>query len=379
MEVYLDNSATTCLCSHAVEKMTFIMNNVYGNPSSLHSKGMEAENEIKFARKIIAELLGVNNGEVYFTSGGTEANNLAVFGAAHAKNKLGNKIVTTAVEHSSVYESCKALETEGFEVVYLKPDLYGNITETQLREAIDDKTILVSVMFVNNETGAVLPVDKISKIIQKKKSPALFHCDAVQAFGKIPVKPRKINCDLLTVTAHKIHGPKGVGALYIKEKTNIKPILHGGEQQKKIRPGTEPVILIGGFGAAAADMGNISQNYKKVSELHDYAIKTLTGIEGIVLNSSEQNFPYIINLSALGIKSETMLHFLEDKGIYLSSGSACAKGKKSHVLTAMGLPTERIDSALRISFSKNSSKEEVDLLSQALCEGLNTLVRKARK
>ncbi len=378
MEIYLDNSATTRICSEAVRKMTYVINNIYGNPSSLHSKGLEAEHEITLARKTIADVLGVDFRELYFTSGGTEANNLAVFGAARAKRRVGNRIVTTAAEHSSVFESCKALEDEGFEVVYLEPDESGNISEEDIFNAVDEKTVLVSVMIVNNETGAIFPVECIKNIIKKKNSPALFHCDAVQAFGKIPVKPYRIGCDLLTVSSHKIHGPKGSGALFVKKGTFIRPILYGGEQERKIRPGTEALPLICGFGAAAGDIGIIPKNLQAVGELRDYTLGRLRKIEGVKINSPENALPYIINISAVGVRSETMLHFLEKKEIYISSGSACAKGKKSHVLSSMGISPERIDSALRISFSKYSSREEADAFLSALEEGLGTLVR-ARK
>lgn len=375
MEIYLDNSATTRICPESIEKMTYIINNVYGNPSSLHSKGLEAEKEIRYARKAIADLLSVDDKELFFTSGGTEANNLAVFGTARAKKRVGNKIVTTAVEHSSVYESCKELEKEGFEVVYLSPDKSGYITEQQLSDAIDEKTVLVSVMMVNNETGAIFPVECIRRILKRKNSPALLHCDAVQAFGKIPVKPNKIGADLLTVSSHKIHGPKGSGVLFIKKGTHIKPIIYGGEQEKKIRPGTEALPLICGFGAAVECIKDIPKSLQAMQELRDYAVERLLSIDGVELNSPEKALPYIINVSAVGIRSETMLHFLEHKNIYISSGSACAKGKKSHVLTAMELPANRIDSALRISFSKYSTKEEVDILAEAIREGITTLVK----
>lgn len=378
MEIYLDNSATTRICPEACEKMTYIINSVYGNPSSLHSKGLEAEHEITHARKVIADLLSVSHQEIFFTSGGTEANNLAVFGAARARKRLGNRIVTTAVEHSSVYESCKELENEGFEVVYLLPDENGRITQAQLENAIDGKTVLVSVMAVNNETGVIFPVECVRRIIKKKNAPALFHCDAVQAFGKIPIKPNKLGVDLLTVSSHKIHGPKGSGVLFIKKGTHIKPIIYGGEQEKKIRPGTEALPLICGFGAAAECIGNITAKLSEVQKLRDYAVSKLLSIDSVTLNSPEDALPYIINISAVGVRSETMLHFLESRGIYISSGSACAKGKKSHVLTAMGLSPERTDSALRISFSKFSTKEDIDILAEALEEGLNTLV-KAKK
>ena len=374
MEIYLDNSATTKPCKEAVDKMIYVLENVYGNPSSLHTLGLNAEKEVTAARKITAKQLGAEADEIYFTSGGTEANNTAVFGAAYARRKTGNRIVTTAIEHSSVYESCKELERQGFEVIFLEPERNGNISAEQLAAAIDKNTILVSVMMINNETGVRLPVDKISKIIKKNNAPALFHCDAVQAFGKVPVKPSKIGADLLSVSSHKIHGPKGVGALYIKKGTYIKPILYGGEQQKKIRPGTETVPLICGFGAAIENIGSMSENMNKASLLHDYAVKRLSEISGVEINSPDDGLPYILNISAVGGRSETMLHFLEKQGVYISSGSACAKGKKSHVLTAMGLDGARIDSALRISFSKYSEISEIDTLAAFLQEGMSTLV-----
>ncbi len=376
MEIYLDNSATTRICSEAAEKMIDVINNVYGNPSSLHKKGQEAEAEIKAARRAVADSLGVSDKEIFFTSGGTEANNLAVFGAAWARRKRGNKIVTTAVEHSSVFESCKELENEGFEVAYLLPEKNGCISEEQLSEAIDENTILVTVMMVNNETGAVFPVECIRRIVEKKNAPALIHCDAVQAYGKTSVKPYKIGCDLLTVSAHKIHGPKGSGALFVKKGTRIKPIHYGGEQEMKLRPGTEALPLIAGFGAAAANIGDVRENYIKMWNLRDYAAKRLLAIDGVALNSPANSLPYILNVSALGVRSETMLHHLEKRNVYISSGSACAKGKASHVLSALGLPVERQDSALRISFSKFSNEKEVDELAAAIEEGLRTLVKK---
>lgn len=375
MEIYLDNSATTRICSEAAEKMIYIINNVYGNPSSLHSKGLEAEHEITAARRAVAYSLGVSDKEIFFTSGGTEANNLAVFGAARARRRRGNKIVTTAVEHSSVFESCKALENEGFEVEYLTPGEDGCISEKQLFDAIDENTVLVTVMLVNNETGAIFPVECIRKIVEEKNSPALIHCDAVQAYGKTAVKPYKIGCDLLTVSAHKIHGPKGSGALFVKKGVFIKPIIYGGEQEMKLRPGTEALPLICGFGAAAASIGDVRENYLRMWKLRDYAARKLLAIGGVRLNSPANSLPCILNVSAVGVRSETMLHFLEKKNIYISSGSACAKGKKSHVLSAMGLPEERQDSALRISFSKYSTEEEIDELARAIEEGIENLVK----
>ncbi len=378
MEIYLDNSATTCVCEQAAKAMSYVVSQVYGNPSSLYSKGLEAEHIVTDAAKAVAHSISANAGEIVFTSGGTESNNLAVFGAARARKRLGNKIVTTAAEHSSAYESCKALENEGFTVVYIKPDSDGHITAQQIYDAVDRDTILVSMMMVNNETGAVFPTSDVRRIINEKSAPALFHTDAVQAYGKLTVKPTAIGADLLTVSAHKIHGPKGVGALYVKKGTHIKPIIYGGEQQRKLRPGTEPVELIAGFGAAAEQLGgagDISARLRETRALSDYLVSQLTALGGIVVNSPEDALPYVVNFSVLGIKSETMIHFLESKDIYVSGGSACAKGKRSHVLTAMSLPNERIDSAIRVSFARTSAKEDVNALVCALQDGMNTLGR----
>lgn len=374
-EHYLDNSATTAVCREAAEKAFEMMTEKYGNPSSLHNKGMEAEEETEKAREIIAKSLGVNSEEIFFTSGGTEANNMAVTGAAHAAKRKGNKIVISAVEHSSVLETAESLEKEGFEIVKILPDSQGHINIEDIEKAIDEKTVLVSVMTVNNETGAIFPTDKISKIIKRKKSPALFHTDCVQAYGKIPIKNSKLGADLITVSGHKVHAPKGAGALYIKKGVRILPIIHGGEQQKKIRPGTESVPLICAFGKAVS-LFDIEENMKHAAVLRDYALEKLLNIGGVKLNSPEDSLPYVINLSVLGIKSETMLHHLASKGVYVSSSSACAKGQKSYVLKAMKLPDQRIDSALRISFSKYNNLQDVDALAEGIISGCGSLVRK---
>lgn len=372
--VYLDNSATTAVCRSAAQAAYDMMTQNYGNPSSLHAKGLEAEKEITKARHSIAKLLCAEKSEIYFTSGGTEANNLAVFGAVNARRRMGNRIVTTAIEHSSVYESCRELERQGYDVVFLKPENGGCVTQEQIFEAVDSKTILISIMLVNNETGAIQPVETARKAAVQKRAPALIHCDAVQAFGKIPVLPRRLNVDLLTVSAHKIHGPKGVGALYVKNGVRITPRTFGGEQENRLRPGTEAAPLIAGFGAAVReiDLNDIEQ----VRSLRDYCAGQVSTLERTVLHSDERCLPYIINFSVLGIKSETMLHFLASKGIYVSSGSACAKGKKSHVLSALGLSAEESDSALRVSFSKYNTRADVDCLIVAIQQGMNTLVRR---
>ncbi|MBQ5348033.1 MAG: cysteine desulfurase [Ruminococcus sp.] len=375
MEHYLDNSATTKVSETAAKKVYEMMTENYGNPSSLHTRGIKAEDELISARSSIAKALGVTSAEIYFTSGGTEANNLAVFGTVNRLKKRGNKIVTTAFEHSSVYESVKHLEENGFQTVYVKPDENGHFSIEDFENAIDKNTILVSVMAVNNELGTILPIERLKKIIEKKQSPALLHCDCVQAFGKIPLKLSKIGVDLASVSGHKVHAPKGTGALFVRKNLHIKPLLFGGEQEKKLRPGTEALPLITGFSQAVKEF-DIIKNYNYINELNAYAKERLLELDDIVINSPEDALPYIINFSALGIRSETMLHFLAQKEIYVSSGSACAKGKPSHVLSAAGLSRERADSALRVSFCELNTKEDIDALISALKEGINTLARR---
>ncbi len=375
LEHYLDNSATTKVSETAAKKVYEMMTENYGNPSSLHTRGIKAEDELISARSSIAKALGVTSAEIYFTSGGTEANNLAVFGTVNRLKKRGNKIVTTAFEHSSVYESVKHLEENGFQTVYVKPDENGHFSIEDFENAIDKNTILVSVMAVNNELGTILPIERLKKIIEKKQSPALLHCDCVQAFGKIPLKLSKIGVDLASVSGHKVHAPKGTGALFVRKNLHIKPLLFGGEQEKKLRPGTEALPLITGFSQAVKEF-DIIRNYNYINELNAYAKERLLELDDIVINSPEDALPYIINFSALGIRSETMLHFLAQKEIYVSSGSACAKGKPSHVLSAAGLSRERADSALRVSFCELNTKEDIDALISALKEGLNTLARR---
>lgn len=375
MEHYLDNSATTKVYETVAEKVCEMMTENYGNPSSLHTKGIRAEDELEKSRSVIAKALGVKSGEVFFTSGGTEANNLAVFGTVNRLKKRGNKIVTTAVEHSSVFEAVKSLEESGFEVVYVKPDSKGHFSVEDFENAVDKNTILVSVMAVNNEIGTILPIEKLKKIIESKGSPALLHCDCVQAFGKIPLKLSKNGVDLASVSGHKIHAPKGVGAIYIRKNLSIKPILYGGEQEKKIRPGTEALPLITGFSQAVKET-DIIKNYNYIKELSARAREKLSETENIIINSPDDAIPYIINFSALGVRSETMLHFLAAKEIYVSSGSACAKGKPSRVLSAMGLDKNTADSAIRISFCDANTNEDVDALVEALKDGLNTLAKR---
>ncbi len=374
-EIYLDNSATTKVCPEAVQKMVEIMTEHYGNPSSLHLKGHRAEKELESARKTIAEMLSADKEEIYFTSGGTEGNNTAVFGAVNALKRRGKRIVTTAMEHSSVMESMQKLEKDGFEVIYLSPDKSGKITPESVANALTADTILVSMMTVNNETGTIQPVEKVGKIVKKANSFCLFHTDAVQAFGKIPLKPKKWGVDLLTASSHKIHGPKGAGILYLRKDARIVPLHYGGEQEHKLRPGTEPLPNIVGMSEAVKALPDMDSEYHSMKELNLYCREKLSHIDNVYIHSDTDCLPYILNFSAEGIRSETMLHFLEEQGIYVSSGSACAKGKKSHVLKALELPDSLIDSAVRVSFSRYNSKEDIDELAKALINANNTLAR----
>lgn len=364
--VYLDNSSTTKPCAAAVQRMTEAMTENWGNPSSLHRLGVVAQLEMDAARWLLAEKLSCKPGEVYFTGGGTEANNLALRGAVYAGKRRGDKIVTTAVEHPSVLETVAALEREGFQVVRLAPDSSGRVPDQALDEAIDEKTILVSVMYVNNETGAVQPVEAAAAAIRRKKAPALLHCDCVQAFGKLPVKPARLGADLLTVSAHKIHGPKGVGALYVSEKARIVPTLFGGGQERALRPGTESTPLIAGFRGALEELPEPGPALARMTRLRDYAREKLLATGQAQINSASDALPYILNFSCPGLRSEILLHDLESADIFVSSGSACAKGKGSYVLRAQGISDRLADSAIRVSFSRYNTEADVDALADAL-------------
>lgn len=372
-EIYLDNSATTRVCKAAAEKALYMMTECYGNPSSLHSKGFAAEKEMTAARAAIAERLSAQPGEIYFTSGGTESDNIAILGAAHAKKRAGNRIVTTTIEHPAVLNTMAQLEKEGFEVIYVQPEADGNIPAEKFAAVIDAKTILVSVMTVNNETGAVLPLKEIAGIIKRKKAPALFHTDAVQAFCKLPLSPKRLGLDLISVSGHKVHGPKGVGALYVKSGVRILPHSFGGGQEKNLRPGTEGVPQICALGAAVKAMAPEREAEKTVREVRDHLLERLRAMPEVTLNSPENAMPYIVNLSAGRVRAETMLHFLAERGIYVSSGSACGRAKPSHVLAAMELPAQRIETSLRVSLCAENTKEEIDAFADALSEGLATL------
>ncbi len=376
-EVYLDNSATTPVCERAQKNALFAMAEEWGNPSALYTRGMNAEKLLEKAREAVAKVLSSRSDEIFFTGCGTESNNTAIFGAAEKLRKRGNRIVTSAIEHPSVKEPMKRLEEEGFQVVYLPVNHEGKVEESALREAINEKTILVSLMAVNNETGAIQPVDRVKEIIKEKGSPALFHCDGVQAFGKMPLDVNRLGVDLLSISGHKVHAPKGVGVLYKRKGLALPSYMLGGGQEKGFRSGTEAVPLIWALAGAIEELGNPADTLKLMEELNKYAKQRLLEIEGLVINSPEDALPYIINLSVLGYRSEILLHFLEAEGICVSSGSACSKGMQSGVLGAMGLDGKRADSALRISMSRNTAKEDIDLLAEAIKKA-QTKLRRAR-
>lgn len=373
--IYLDNSATTKPCQNAIKNINIALENNWGNPSSLYDLGFHAQTLVDQTRKSVSNLIKCREDEIYFVGSGTEGNNTAILGAAYSRQKRGKRIITTTIEHPSVLETMKRLETDGFEVIYLKPQKNGVISIDEFKNAINKNTILVSIMLVNNETGAIQPIKQISQIIKQSDAPTLFHCDGVQAFGKMPITMAELGVDFFTASAHKIHGPKGVGILYIKKGVTIKPLITGGGQEKNMRSGTEPVPLIYGLKGAIDSLGNINDNLKSQKDLLTYAKDTLLSTGFITINSSDNCLPFILNISVPGYRSETLLHFLEAQGIYVSSGSACAKGQGSYVLREMGIANSLVDSALRISFSRNNKTQDIDALKDALITATQKLRR----
>lgn len=365
-EIYLDNSATTKPLDDVINKMTTVLKNNYGNPSSLHNKGLEAEKIIKSARKKIAKKLTVDPEEIYFTSGGTESNNLAIKGIAYNYQNRGKHLITTGVEHASVLESFLALEEDGFEVSYLKPDKYGNISIDELAKTITKNTTLVSLIHINNELGTILPLDEIGRLIKDKNKNTYFHTDCVQSFGKVLLNPKKSNIDLLTISGHKIHGPKGIGALYKRNGIELKAQIVGGGQESGVRCGTENIPGIAGLIPAVEALPDYSSkdNYNKdLDRLKKYFIKQLNKIKRkYIINSPEDGAPHLLNVSFPGVKGEVLIHSLEGEGVYVSTGSAChsKSNEKSHVLRAIGLPAEQIDGTIRISFSHFNTQEDID-------------------
>ena len=372
---YLDNSATTPLCDTAKRWMKQAMDDVWGNPSSLHKVGLDAELLLSDCRKAVADALHAKETEILFTSGGTEANNLALFGAATAKARDGKRILVSAVEHPSVMKAAEQLRNEGFDLQIIPVDRVGRVSLAALEELLTPQTTLVSVMAVNNELGTIEPVGEIAAMLRRKKSKALFHIDAVQAFGKLDLSPKKLGCDLMTVSAHKIHGPKGAGALWLKPGVALRPRTFGGEQQNGLRPGTEPTVAIAGF-AGAATMLRPAAHLPRVTALRDRFVASLRQMAEVRINSADDALPYIVHLSLPGWPAETVLNFLSENGVCVSSGSACAKGHRSPVLTAAGLDPALIESSLRISLSDTTTKEELDFCLQQLQAAVRTIRRK---
>lgn len=379
MQVYLDNSATTAAHPRVVEAVVDALKNNYGNPSSMHSMGVQGEKLLKGARRSTAKALGASEKEIVFTSGGTEANNLAIFGVAEAYKKTGKHLITTEVEHPSVLNAYKALENQGFQVTYIKPDAYGVVSKDEVVSAIQDDTILISIMHVNNETGAIQPIQDISKALKKLKRKPLLHVDGIQAIGKMKISVKRLGVDLYTVSGHKIHGPKGTGALFIKDGTKIVSRQIGGAQEKGIRPGTENVPGLCGFGVACdIVVETLEDHITKLEAIKERFWRGLSSqLQSIKLNGqiSEAFAPHVINISFVGMRGEVLLHELESKGIYVSTGSACSSKNKSysHVLTAMGLTEPEMEGAIRFSFNSELSNDEIDYAVNTVVESVRSL------
>ena len=359
--IYFDNSATTKPCREAVEAVTQALTSGWGNPSALYTFGIEAAGQLRACRAKVASALGAEPDRVFFTSGGTEADNWAIFGTIKRMGKRGRHIVTTAVEHHAILNCMKQLEAQGFQVTYLHPDKEGNISLESLRQALRRDTILVSIMMVNNETGAVMPISQMAKLTHKLCPEAYFHTDAVQGFLKIPFQAKTLGADLISISSHKIHGPKGAGALYISPRLkSFPPIMLGGGQENGYRSGTEATPAIAGFAAAAAAVGStFPVDTQQEKALLHTLIGKLSALDGVVINGSHQA-PHILSISIPGVPTQNTINILQESGICVSAGSACAKGHRSHVLSAMHLPPEIIDSSIRVSLSRETTREEID-------------------
>lgn len=365
MNAYLDNSATTKVYDSVKDVMVKVMLEDYGNPSSLHMKGLEAENYVKDAVKTIAKSLKATEKEIIFTSGGTESNNMALIGGAMANKRRGNHIITTAIEHASVANPVKYLEEEGFRVTYLPVDHNGIVDIDALKEALCEETIIVSIMYVNNEIGAVEPIEEIGKIVKEYNPAILYHVDAIQAYGKYNIVPKKANIDLLSVSSHKIHGPKGVGFLYMREKSKVRPIILGGGQQRAMRSGTENVPGIAGMAQAVKEIyTDFDSKIDRMYSIREAFIEGVKDIEGVTINgkTDRSNAPHIVSVRFEGIRSEVLLHSLEDKNIYVSAGSACSSNKPSisATLKSIGIDNGLLDSTIRFSFSTMTTMEEIE-------------------
>lgn len=384
MEVYLDNSATTKAYPEVARLVADIMTEDYGNPSSMHLKGVEAEKHIKYSKKTIAGILKVQEKEIFYTSGGTESDNWALIGTAYANYRMGNHLITTRIEHPAVLQTMEYLKGQGFEVTYLPVDSMGRIRLEDLEKAMRRDTILVSIMYVNNEVGAIQPIEQAGALIKEINPRTLFHVDAVQGFGKLRLLPKKWNIDMVSVSGHKIHGPKGVGFLYIDEKVKIKPIIFGGGQQRNFRSGTENVPGAAGIGKASELIyRDLDEDTKRLYRLKKYFVEELSRMPHIYINGpqDETGAPHIVSASIAGIRSEVLLHALEEKGVYVSSGSACSSHKHtvSATLESMGIEKQLMDSTLRFSFSVFTTKEELDYALDCLYELVPMLRRYTRR
>ena len=384
MEVYLDNSATTKAYPEVVRLVADIMTNDYGNASSMHLKGVDAEKYLKYSKATIAGIMKVKEKEIFFTSGGTESDNWALMGAAFANHRSGKHLITTKIEHPAILRTMEHLKELGFDITYLSVNQYGQISLEELRNAIRPDTILVSIMFVNNEVGAIQPIDEAGEIIKQTNPRTLFHVDAVQGFGKLRLLPKKWKIDMVSVSGHKIHGPKGTGFLYIDEKVKIKPILYGGGQQNGYRSGTENVPGVAGLGKATELIyRNLVEDTNRLYCLKKKLVSGLLKIDHVKINGpqDETGAPHIVSASIAGIRSEVMLHSLEDKGVYVSAGSACSSHKHtvSDTLSAMGLSTEYMDSTIRFSLSVFTTEEEIEYTLKCLYELVPMLRRYTRR
>ena len=376
MEIYLDNSATTKPYPEVVDKMVYALTTDYANPSSLHRKGIEVEKNIKLIRQDIARTLGAKDKEIYFTSGGTESNNAIIRGVANLYKKRKNHIISTEIEHPSVLQTLNDLEQDGFEVTYLKVDRDGKINIEELKNAIKPSTILITIMHVNNEIGSIQPIEDIGKYLKLLKDKIYLHVDAVQSYAKINFKPSRYNIDFMSVSGHKLHGPKGIGFMYIKENNRLKPLITGGGQEIGIRSGTENVPGIYGLGEAVKVINkDLNKTIDKISELKNLLKEEIVNnIEDIKLNSPEDGVCHILNVSFKDVRGEVLLHYLEQKGIYVSTGSACSSKKKgSHVLNAIGLNQNEIEGAIRFSLSDLNTKEEILEVVKILKESVSDL------
>lgn len=383
MQAYLDNSATTVCEPGVVEKVVQMMSVTYGNPSAMHHKGVEAENYIKEAKEIIAKTLKVQEKELIFTSGGTESNNLAIMGCASANHRMGKHLITTKIEHPSVSNVMKHLEEEGYEVTYLPVDENGIVRIDRLKEALRPDTMMASVMYVNNEIGSLQPIEEIARIVKENNKDTLLHVDAIQAYGKYRIFPKKMGIDLLSVSGHKIHGPKGVGFLYCDAKVKIKPIIYGGGQQRDLRSGTENVPGVAGLGEAAKEIyTDFDAKISHLYEIKEHFTEEITKLDHIRINgmTGRDSAPHVVSVSFPGVRSEVLLHALEDREVYASAGSACSSNKPavSATLKAIQVPKEHLDSTLRFSFSVHTTMEEIDYCIEVLKELLPMLRRYAR-